>query len=297
MKAIITGATGTIGTALIKEFIKNNVETLVICRTNSAKINLIPKHDLVRVVFCDLKDFNSFENEQNEKYDVFYHLAWEGPIGAARDDMYLQNHNVRYALDAVKLAEKFGCSRFIGVGSQAEYGRIEGKIRPDSPVNPTMGYGIAKLSAGLMTRQYAHQLGIDHVWVRVLSIYGLNDGPQSLITTLIQDLRAGKTPQLTKCDQLWDYLYNEDAARAFYLLGEKGVDGKTYVLGSGNAKPLRQYVEEIRDLVAPEVELGFGAIPYYPHQVMHLEADISELTADTGFYPQIPFKEGIKQII
>ena len=137
---------------------------------------------------------------------------------------------------------------------------------------------------------------MEHIWVRVLSIYGPNDGPNSLVMSTIRKLQNGETPQLTKCDQLWDYLYSEDAARAFRLLSEKGVDGKTYVLGSGQARPLRQYVEEIRDLVSPGAELNFGAISYYPHQVMHLEADISELTKDTGFMPQTSFNEGLQQL-
>lgn len=113
----------------------------------------------------------------------------------------------------------------------------------------------------------------------------------------IRKLQNGETPKMTKCDQIWDYLYSEDIARAFRLLGEKGVDGKTYVLSSGQARPLRQYVEEIRDLVSPEAELNFGAIPYYPHQVMHLEADISVLKKDTGFIPNVSFLKGIKQTL
>ena len=94
---------------------------------------------------------------------------------------------------------------------------------------------------------------------------------------------------------MWDYLYSGDAGRAFVLLGDRGVDGKTYVLGSGEVRPLRQYVEDIRDVVAPGAELAFGAIDYYPHQVMHLQADISELEKDTGWSPTLSFEEGIKK--
>ena len=295
-RAVITGATGAIGSAIIKELNDNNIEVLVLCRPDSGRIKNIPQNDLVKIRYCDLGNLYSFDGIDDSSFDTFYHLAWEGTSGPSRDDMYLQNRNVKYALDAVGLAKRLGCKRFIGVGSQAEYGCVEGKLRPDTPVNPTMGYGIAKLTAGLMTRQYAHQLEMEHIWVRVLSIYGPNDGPNSLVMSTIRKLQNGETPQLTKCDQLWDYLYSEDAARAFRLLSEKGVDGKTYVLGSGQARPLRQYVEEIRDLVSPGAELNFGAISYYPHQVMHLEADISELTKDTGFMPQTSFNEGLQQL-
>ena len=153
-KAVITGATGVIGTALINELVKNEIEVLVFCRADSHRYDLIPTHKLIHKKCCSLQEMDTLSIENEESYDVFYHLAWEGTSGPMRDDMHLQNRNVKYALDAVGLAKKLGCKRFIGVGSQAEYGRVEGKLRPDTPVNPTMGYGIAKLTAGLMTKVF-----------------------------------------------------------------------------------------------------------------------------------------------
>lgn len=295
-KAVITGATGVIGTALIRELIRNNVQVLVICRECSKRTDRIPEHPLVEKCFCSLDAFQNLRpNEVN--YDVFYHLAWEGTSGSGRNDMYMQNLNVKHALDAVNLAKRFGCSTFIGVGSQAEYGRFEGVLKPDTPVHPDNGYGIGKLTAGLMTRELAHQNGMRHIWVRVVSIYGPNDGPQTMVMSMIAKLKAGEIPALTKGEQMWDYLYSGDAARAFYLLGDKGVDGKTYVLGGGSARPLKEYMEIIRDAISPKAELGFGMIPYSDRQVMHLCADISELTKDTGWKPERDFSEGIEQII
>lgn len=60
----------------------------------------------------------------------------------------------------------------------------------------------------------------------------------------------------TKGEQLWDYLYSRDAARALRLLGKNGRDGKVYVLGSGNARPLAEYIKIIRDIVAPEQDIA-----------------------------------------
>ena len=80
---------------------------------------------------------------------------------------------------------------------------------------------------------------------------------------------------------MWDYLYSADAGYAMYLLGEKGVSGKTYCIGGGTARPLREYIEAIRDAAAPGAEIGFGEIPYQEKQVMYLCADISDLEKDT----------------
>lgn len=296
-RAIITGATGAVGTALVKELIINNIETLVLCREGSRRNHQIPDHPLVTRKHCSLDQLASIENDTGKNYDIFYHFAWMGTTGAERNDMYLQNQNIRFALDAVGAAKRFGCKKFIGAGSQAEYGRVEGMLKPDTPAFPEMGYGIAKLCAGQMTREYAHQLGMQHIWVRILSVYGPNDGAQSMVMSTIAKLKRGEVPQFTKGEQKWDYLYSGDAAEAFRLLGEKGHNGKVYVLGSGKAQSLAEYIRGIRDVVAPNAEIALGLIPYGERQVMHLQADISELQRDTGFHPETEFSIGIRKLI
>lgn len=296
-KAIITGATGAVGTALIKELISHDVEVLVFCREGSKRNAQIPEHKLVTKKYCSLSELITVQNDTGKDFDCFYHFAWEGTTGAARNDMYLQNQNVKYALDAVAAAKRFGCHTFIGAGSQAEYGRVEGILKPDTPTFPEMGYGIGKLCAGQMTREYAHQLGIKHIWTRILSIYGPNDGAQSMVMSTINKLKNGEVPQFTKGEQMWDYLYSGDAAEAFRLLGERGADGKIYVLGSGTARPLAEYIKDIRNVVNPNAEINLGAIPYSERQVMHLQADVDELHNDTGWTAHTTFTEGIENIL
>lgn len=296
-RAIVAGATGAIGTALVNELIKNNIEVLVLVRPESQRKGNITNSPLVSVLECGMDDYSEAVNLSGKEYDVFYHFAWAGAAGPGRHDMYLQNQNVKYALDAVGMAKRFGCKRFIGAGSQAEYGRYEGLLKADTPTFPEMGYGYAKLCAGQMTREYAHQLGIEHIWVRILSVYGPNDGAQSMVMSTINKLKKGEVPQFTKGEQMWDYLYSGDAAQAFFLLADKGINGKTYVLGSGKARPLIDYIKIIRDEVNPKAKLDIGAIPYVPKQVMYLQADIEELRRDTGFKPEMRFDEGIRKIL
>ena len=296
-RAIITGATGVVGTALINELIMNDVEILVFCRKNSAKNDRIPEHPLITKKYCSLSELSEIQNDTGKDYDVFYHFAWAATAGSDRNNMYAHADNIRYALDAVGTAKRFGCNVFIGAGSQAEYGRYEGVLKPDTPCFPENGYGMAKLCAGQMTRGYAHQLGIKHIWTRILSVYGPNDGENTMVMSLINKLKNNEIPELTKGEQMWDYLYSADAARAFRSLGENGADGKTYVIGSGKARPLREYMEEIRDIIDPKAQLGIGKIPYQEKQVMYLCADTSELEKDVGWEPIVTFSQGISKII
>lgn len=296
-RIVITGPTGAIGIALINECIAQGIEVYALCRKNSKRINRIPQNDLVHIVECDLADMKNFSATDILPCDVFYHFGWAATIGDGRNDMPLQLKNVEYTLDAVELAEILGCKAFIGAGSQAEYGRFEGKLNASVPTFPENGYGMAKLCAGQMSRVECQKRNIRHVWTRILSVYGPYDGELTMITGTIRKLLNGEIPKLTKGEQQWDYLYSQDAAKALLLLGDNGVDGKIYCVGSGKAQPLLKYIETMRDAINPEAKLGVGEVPYGPKQVMYLCADIDELKKDTGFEPQISFEDGIRKTI
>lgn len=294
-RAVVTGATGAVGSALVRLLLERGKEVAVLCRPDSTRLHQLPRHPALQLVPADLMQLTNVPLEGT--WDAFFHLAWMGTTGAARNDPKLQLENIRGALEAVDLAARLHCQVFIGVGSQAEYGRVEGRLRPETPTFPETGYGIAKLSAGQLTRLACGQKGIAHIWTRILSVYGPGDGAQSLVSSVLQALLLGQEPQCTAGEQLWDYLYSEDAARALWLMAEKGTDGAVYPLGSGDARPLRDYILAMRDAVDPALPVGLGKRPYPPGQVMHLCADLTALTKDTGFVPTMPFAEGIKKTI
>jgi len=296
-KAVITGPTGALGSALCQELAECGIDVYAVCRPGTTRTDNLPKHPRVSCVYCGIDDLLALPDLIPGGADAFYHFAWTNTIGPGRNDMLAQVKNIQYTLDAVRVAKHLGCQVFIGSGSQAEYGRVNGAITPDTPCFPENGYGMAKLCAGQMSCLEAKKLGMDHVWVRILSLYGPCDGTSTMISSVIQQLMEGKKPALTEGVQKWDYLYSGDAACAMHLIAKYGVSGKVYPLGAGAAKPLKYYIQEIRDAIDPSLPLGFGEIPYGPLQVMHLEADISLLHQDTGFIPQITFEDGIRKTI
>jgi len=294
-KIVITGATGMIGSAIVRCALEQGIDVLCIIRKDTSRFGNLPKSERLKIVYADISEYAQLDIKGS--YDVFYHLAWIKTSAASRDDVDTQVDNIQYTLDAVHFAKHLGCKKFIGAGSQAEYGIVSKPLKSDTPVNPESGYGIAKYAAGKLSRLLCSQLGLQFNWVRILSVYGPHDGLNSLIMYTIHELQAGHSPEFTKCGQIWDYLYCDDAAKALLAIGKNGVDGKTYPLGSGGKKKLSKYLEIIRDIIAPEIVLQLGKKEYYPHQPMYLCADISELTSDTGWKPQISFEEGIRNII
>ena len=128
MRVLITGATGFIGVALCKEMIKNGNEVTAIIRENSNKKSKLPKE--VKIVELSLDKLNKF----NGSYDLMYHLAWNGSSGNDRNDFDMQYSNIKYTVEAIKLAKRCNCKKFIGAGSQAEYGVVHGEAKEDETI-------------------------------------------------------------------------------------------------------------------------------------------------------------------
>ena len=300
--AIVTGPTGVLGTALIRRLVTEGVQVVALVRSSSPRLGNVPASDGVIVVECSLDHLAEAPRLVRERgmvsCDAWFHLGWMSTFGAdARNDMQAQLANVQSSLDAVEAADQLGCGVFVGVGSQAEFGRHDGPMGPQTPAFPENGYGIAKLAAGSMTRIECAKRGIRHEWVRVFSVYGPNDNPNTLVSSTIRQLLDREKPSVTAGEQIWDYLFADDAARALHLVACQGSDGATYCLGSGSSRPLRTYLEIIRDAIDPTLEIGFGERAYAPQQVMFLQADIEALVSDTGFTPETAFEDGIAQTI
>lgn len=299
-RAILTGATGMIGATLVQVLLRAGVEVWALVRCSSTRIKNLPDNERLHFVDADLSNLEVLLTNKEklpQKADVFFYLGWEGTYGASRDDLYLQHKNIKNTLDAVWLAHNLSCEAFIGTGSQAEYGKCSEVITPVTPTFPETGYGIAKLCAGQMSRNLCKQLGIRHVWTRIFSVYGPMDHNYTMVMSGIYKLLNGERPSYTKGEQQWDYLYSEDAARALYLVACNGKDQAVYCIGSGNVRPLKDYILAIRDAVNPDAEIGLGEVPYPNGQVMYLQADIQTLTRDTGFIPQVSFEEGIQKTV
>ena len=296
-KAVISGATGAIGRALTEALTAAGIEVLLLVHKGSPRAAEMPVSPLVRKIACDIEDFAKIVSVTGTPYDLFFHLAWAGTYGAAREDAALQERNVNGAADAVRLAARLGCHTFVGVGSQAEYGHVPvgTRISEEQAPCPITAYGRAKCEAHLRTRTLCAAYGIRHVWARVFSVYGPFDRPETLVMSVISALLRGETPALTRGEQHWDYLYSTDAARALLLLAEKGKNGECYNVASGNTRPLADYVTDIRNTLSPDAHISFGARPYRKGEAMNLSADIARLQRDTGFVPAVPFDEGIRQ--
>lgn len=300
-RAAITGATGLIGSALVRRLTGLGVEVCAIVNPSSARLktSFDDRDPLVTVLPCSGSEYATLASSAQiaaaPHVDAFFHLAWAGTIGPARRDPAHQEASVKMALDALELAHALGARRFVFAGSQAEYGALEGKFSASTPCNPQTEYGKAKLKAEEATRARCHELGIDHIAARIGSAYGPGDSERTVLMQAIRHAWAGEPFACTPGEQLWDHIYCDDAAEALRLMAERGRPDAVYPVGTGLVEPLKDHINKACAAVDPGFEPYFGAIDYPENQVMFLCADIDELAADTGFCAATPFDEGISR--
>lgn len=295
-KVAMTGGSGPVGLALIRKLLKENVEILLFQRENSAKRIYLPEDKHLRIEECPLDRLKEYVPAEHD-YDVFFHLGWENTDAQKREDIQEQYMNVVYACDAVELAHKLGCHSYIGAGSQAEYGRHDKPLQEHTVCIPETAYGVMKLSACHSTRNLCRKYNIRHIWPRIVSGYGIYDNLSSMLVSAVLNCIDGKKLEFSKGEQIWDFVYLDDIANALFLIAEKGRDGATYPIGSGKARPLKEYIQVLCEKLGKSEDMQLGIIPYAEKQIMHLEADISSLQEDTGWAPEVEFEDGIEKVI
>lgn len=289
MKVIMTGATGFIGVALCNEFLKNNYNVTAVIRPNTKRKNKIPAG--VNIIELPLDRINELEG----KYDLFYHLAWNGSSGNDRNDFNIQYSNIKYTADAIKVAKKLGCKKFIGAGSQAEYGVVHGKAIEDETIcNPFMMYGAAKLAAYNMGKIVAEQEEISFVWPRIYSVYGPGENEGTLMSYLIKTLKEGNVPELSPCENMWDFMYIDDCVNALRILGESNITEGIYNISVGKPKLLKEFVEMVKEEVNPNGVVTYGIKKSDINKTFWLEPNIEKLKS-LGFESKVKFREGIKR--
>ena len=229
---------------------------------------------------------------REEQPEAVIHCAWAGVARQARFSQ-AQLANVDMTCRLVEEAAQAGVAKFVGIGSQAEYGRLDRRIGERDPTQPETLYGAAKLAACHLARQLAAQSGMDYAWLRLFASYGPGDNEAWLIPSVIAELSAGRRPRVSLGTQKWDYLHVKDVARGILAACVTPAATGLFNLASGRPVAIRDVVERLRDLLAPGMDLVFGEIPFGKDQIMHLEGDNTRLRELTGWRPEISLEDGL----
>lgn len=292
-KVIVTGANGFIGSWLIKELIKNDVQVIAVVRNENSNISHLP--DNVNIVYCDLESIIDLkEIIQDRDIDVFYHLAWAGTGGKDRADYNLQLLNSKYSCDSAIVAKELKCKKFVCTGTITEK-IAENILEIDVKAENTI-YGIAKHTTHCLLDVLCRNLDLPYVWARLSNIYGGNNSTGNIISYTLSEFKKGNKPSFSKAEQPYDLMYVKDAVRALYLLGKETTNENCYFIGSGEPRVLKEYLVAIKD-VHGSAEIGLGERPEDGLKYYYEWFDTTILQRDTGFKVATTFEENIRKTI
>lgn len=297
---LVTGCTGVTGNALVRYLLAQGLSVTAVVRPNSPRHKFLPNHPQLEIVECDLGAYDDLLKRQRIPYQAFFHLAWDGSRGKEKSD--LRNHmpmqlgNAGHVLEAVEACRALDCPVFLATGSQAEYGGGTGTVDETTVCRPENGYGAAKVCAATMASILCRQYGIRFIWARLFSVYGPRDATHSMIDLAVTQLLAGKSPAYTKGEQMWNYLYSFDAAKALALLAFTETAEGVYCVASQKSRPLKDYITDLHEVVAPEVKPRLGELSSGSGNSTRMEVDIQRLAHDTGFYEEYSFRQGVAAV-
>lgn len=292
-RVIITGADGFVGSYTVKYFLEQGKEVLAL--DISDKPNRLESHERLTYMKMDVTDLEKFKvSVKNGYYDTLVHFAWAGSAGPQRVDYNLQMKNAIDTVEIMKAAKEIGCQRFVCAGSIMEKEVSAAVEAQGSKPGMAYIYGMGKMIAHAMCKSVAADIGIDLLWPMITNAYGVGEFSPRFVNTTIRKIINKEPLQFTAGTQNYDFVYVSDVAKAFYLVAEKGVPFCEYMIGSGEAKPLREFIIEMTDALDPTNPPIFGDVPFTGTNMPLSTFDISDLQKDTGYAPEISFAEGTK---
>ena len=325
MKILVTGGAGFIGSAVIRNIIKNtqdevlNIDKLTYAgnRESLSEIDTSPRYHFQQVDICDGEQLT--EIFKYFKPDAVMHLAAESHVDRSIDgpaEFITTNIVGTYTLLEVARKywlqlneEKKASFKFHHISTDEVYGDLEGTtdlFTETTSYAPSSPYSASKASSDHLVRAWHRTYGLPTVVTNCSNNYGPYHFPEKLIPLVILNALDGKAiPIYGKGDQIRDWLYVEDHAKALYKVVTEGKVGETYNIGGHNEKQNIEVVKiicKILDELKPQdnnqpYETLITFVKDRPGHDLRYAIDASKIAKDLGWKPEETFETGIRKTV
>lgn len=303
-KAIVTGATGFIGSSFVEYLIKHGVDVVALGRKDidqlpDTKRQKLEGANYVRLSMGEivrLKETLSARGWDVGSDCVFFNLAWGGISGLSDLDVAAQLRNVEWCLSALEAASRIKCSRFIQVGTMEEafaHRYLSLDHSKQNQYNRHVIYAVAKIAAKHALTVRAAQIGMGFIYVLHSHVMGPGDDKNSFLQVTLEKLIHGDELIFSTGEQYFDVISTQDCCLGYYLICKKGRTGSEYWVGSGHPRRLREYVERMYKMYPSGVEMQFGRLPYNDITLEKNVFSIANLVQDTGYTPTMSYEQAV----
>lgn len=297
---LVTGASGFIGRHAVRALAARGYRLIALSR-HPESANRALEGAPIEWRFCDLLRSDDVTRAVEEaEARTLVHLAWDVTPGYWRSAA-----NLAWLEASLRLVRTFraaGGRRVVSAGTCAEYDWADPAIAlgPIAELRarfaPLTFYAAAKRAFHMALEHYARTDGLSAAWGLVFFPYGEAERSERLVPQVTRALFAGRRPETTEGRQIRDYLDARDAGAAFAALAESDVEGPVNI-ASGRGVAVRRVIELIQAEIAPTADIAFGALQARPNDPHRLVADVSRLTEEVGFRPQIALEDGIRDAV
>ena len=318
---LITGGAGFIGSHVVRLFVKKypeyhivNLDKLTYAGNlaNLKDVEAEPNYTFIKGDICDYERMVDLFREY--EIDGVIHLAAESHVDRSiKEPFTFAQTNVMGTLSLLQAAKvcwdgNYEGKLFYHISTDEVYGALEfdGKLFTEqTPYNPHSPYSAAKASSDHFVRAYHDTYGMPTIVTNCSNNYGPYQFPEKLIPLFINNIRKGKPlPVYGKGENVRDWLYVEDHARAIDLIFHKGKVAETYNIGGfnewRNIDLIKVLVKSVDRLLGNEDGHSLGLITYVTDRPGHdarYAIDSSKLKEELGWEPSLQFEEGIEKTV
>lgn len=308
MKALILGAAGFVGAYAIRQFAEG-------CgwETHAAKM---PHETLSPEIcgLCTVHDFDLLDAAgmcallQEIRPDYILHLAAQSSVALSwKQPQLTADVNIKGTVNLLEAARTLPeTPRILLIGSGEEYGALKPEQIPvseDTPLHPANVYAVTKAAAEQFAALYQKAYGLPVICVRAFNHIG--PGQSTVFVTAdfccqAAEIEAGLHEPVIRTGNRSakrDFTDVRDIVRAYALLLEKGRAGEVYNVGSGNAVSIEDILTQIQTLCTVPFRVETDPAKLRPVDVPVIEADTAKIFADTGWRPQIPLADTLRDIL
>lgn len=302
MKAIISGANGLVGMSVANYLSSLGIEVLCLGRKILSPTEVSECFGLTSSYLkLDMKDIDSLVDRVESitwspgSKCVFFNFAWRGDQRLTDGGFSEQFNNAIYAAEAVRSAKKLGCVKFVNTGTLEET-FVERSLKEGSGhsyQSTQLDYALAKLASRDMCKMVAYLEKIDYVHTRLSVPLASDLSRGTYVAGTLKKIIDGEPYDKPKNNQLFDFVFTDDVARAYSRIGFKGKNKADYFIGTSRFMTLGQCFEIFERLVSEghsheaEINAGGGDI----------NVGIEALYRDTGFVPETQFQDIIKELV
>ncbi|MEX9439277.1 dTDP-glucose 4,6-dehydratase [Klebsiella pneumoniae] len=327
MKILVTGGAGFIGSAVVRHIIENtqNDVRVMDCLTYAGNLeSLASVADNSRYSFSrtDITDAQGVAQQFSEfQPDIVMHLAAESHVDRSIDGpaAFIQT-NLIGTFTLLEAARHYWSSldetakqafRFHHISTDEVYGDLDGTddlFTEETPYAPSSPYSASKAGSDHLVRAWNRTYGLPVVVTNCSNNYGPYHFPEKLIPLTILNALAGKPlPVYGNGEQIRDWLYVEDHARALYKVATEGESSETYNIGGHNERKNIDVVRTICSILDKVVEQKPGNISQFadlitfvkdrPGHDLRYAIDAAKIQRDLGWVPEETFESGIEKTV